>query len=72
MTGVQTCALPIFDGEKMKTELLGKEKTAFTVVLGNYTGIERGEVEVRPFWKRSFPTKLKDITITENLSTKSE
>jgi hypothetical protein len=57
------------DGEKMKTELLGKEKTAFTVVLGNYTGIERGEVEVRPFWKRSFPTTLKDIRIKEDLST---
>jgi hypothetical protein len=61
-----------FDGEKMKTELLGKEKTAFTVVLGNYTGIERGEVEVRPFWKRSFPTTLKDITIKEDLSTPSQ
>lgn len=58
-----------FDGEKMKTELLGKEKTAFNVVLGNYTGIERGEVEVRPFWKRSFPTKLADIEIHEELLT---
>jgi hypothetical protein len=61
-----------FDSEKMKTELLGKEKTAFTVVLGNYTGIERGEVEVRPFWKRSFPTKLQDITIKEELSTQKQ
>ncbi len=60
-----------FDGEKMKTELLGKEKTAFNVVLGNYTGIERGEVEVRPFWKRSFPTKLADIEIHEELLTQN-
>jgi hypothetical protein len=58
-----------FDSEKMKTELLGKEKTAFTGVLSRYTGIERGEVKVRPFWKRSFPTSLKDITIKEDLST---
>ncbi len=58
-----------FDSERMKTELLGKEKTAFTAVLGSYTGIERGEVEVRPFWKRSFPTTMKDIKITESLST---
>ncbi len=58
-----------FDGEKMKTELIGKEKTAFTVVLGNYTGIERGEVEVRPFWKRTFPSTMSDITIKEDLST---
>ncbi len=61
-----------FDGEKMKTELLGKEKTAFNVVLGNYTGIERGEVEVRPFWKQSFPTKLADIEIHEELLTAKE
>ena len=58
-----------FDGEKMKTELLGKEKTAFTGVLGSYTGIDRGEVSVRPFWKRSFPTKLDKITIKEELLT---
>ena len=57
-----------FDGEKMKTELLGKEKTAFNSVLKGYTGIERGEVEVRPFWKRSFPTNIKDITIAEDLT----
>lgn len=60
-----------FDGERMKTELLGKEKTAFTQVMGNYTGIERGEVEVRPFWKRSFPTTLGDIVIKEDLSTQT-
>jgi hypothetical protein len=58
-----------FDGERMKTELLGKEKTAFVVVLANYTGIERGEMKVRPFWKRTFPTTLKDIAIKEDLST---
>ena len=58
-----------FDGEKMKTELLGKEKTAFEVVLDNYTGIDKGEVEIRPFWKRSFPTKLADIEIKEELLT---
>ncbi|MBC7564714.1 hypothetical protein H7100_00565 [Candidatus Saccharibacteria bacterium] len=58
-----------FDSEKMKTELLGMAKTGFNGVLAQYTGIERGEVEIRPFWKRSFPINLKDITITEDLST---
>ena len=58
-----------FDSEKMKADLLGKEKTAFNGVLSQYSGIEHGEVAVRPFWKRSFPTKLTDITITEELST---
>ena len=58
-----------FDSEKMKADLLGKDKTAFNGVMSEYSGIEHGEVSVRPFWKRSFPTKLTDITITEELST---
>jgi hypothetical protein len=58
-----------FDAEKMKVDLLGMEKTAFNGVLSQYSGIERGEVAVRPFWKRTFPMELSDITITEDLST---
>ena len=58
-----------FDAEKMKAELLGMEKTGFNAVLSQYTGIEKGEVEIRPFWKRSFPNSLSDIAITEVLST---
>jgi hypothetical protein len=58
-----------FDGEKMKTELLGKDKTAFYTVIKDYTGIEKGEVEIKPFWKSSFPTDMKKITIIEDLST---
>lgn len=54
-----------FDSERMKADLLGMEKTAFVGVLGKYTGIDKGEVKVRPFWKRSFPKELNDITITE-------
>lgn len=58
-----------FDGEKMKTELIGKDKTAFYNVIKGYTGIEKGEVEIKPFWKSSFSTDLKKITIIEDLST---
>jgi len=58
-----------FDGEKMKTELLGKNKTAFYTVIKGYTGIEKGEVEIKPFWKSSFSTDMKKITINEDLST---
>lgn len=58
-----------FDAEKMKSQLLGMEKTAFNGVLSQYTGINRGEVEIKPFWKRSFPKSLSDIEISEDLST---
>ena len=52
----------------MKADLLGMEKTAFVGILGKYTGVDKGEVKVRPFWKQSFPRKLNDITITEVVS----
>ena len=57
-----------FDSERMKADLLGMEKTAFVGILGKYTGVDKGEVKVRPFWKQSFPRKLNDITITEVVS----
>lgn len=57
-----------FDSERMKADLLGKEKTAFIGVLGKFPGIEKGEVQVRPFWKQTFPRELSDITITEVVS----
>lgn len=58
-----------FDGERMKAELLGMQKTALNGILSKYPGIERGEVVVRPFWKRSFPKSLSEITIEEQLPT---
>lgn len=58
-----------FDAERMKAELLGMEKTALKGILGKYPGILSGEAVVKPFWKRSFPTSLSDITINEKLST---
>lgn len=57
------------DQERMKVDLIGMEKTAFPGILGKYSGITKGEVKVRPFWKRSFPDKLDQIKIVEVLST---
>lgn len=55
----------VFDEGKLKTDLLGAQKTALTNVLGGYPAIERAEAVVRPFWKRSFPDKLDEIEIVE-------
>ena len=54
-----------YDEGKLKTDIMGKSNTALTSVLGGYPSIEKGRAIIRPFWKRSFPTKLDDITITE-------
>lgn len=58
-----------FDAEKMKEDLVGMEKTALIGVLGQYPGLDRGEVTVRPFWKSTFPNNVDKFTITEVLST---
>lgn len=59
-----------FDQGRLKNDLRGASKTALTAILGAYPAIERAEAVVRPFWKRSFPDKIEDITITEVVADK--
>lgn len=54
-----------FDEGKLKTDVMGKSSTALNTVLGGYPSIERGRATIRPFWKRSFPNKLDEITVIE-------
>lgn len=54
-----------YDEGKLATDLLGTAKTALPTILGGYPAILRAEAVIRPFWKRSFPTQLDEITITE-------
>lgn len=56
-----------YDEGKLKTDLVGAQKTALPTVLGGYPAIERAEAVVRPFWKRSFPEKLEEIEIVETV-----
>jgi hypothetical protein len=54
-----------YDGEKLKTDLLNKNKTALPSVLGAYPAIEKAEAIIRPFWKTKFPIEIDEITIIE-------
>ncbi|MFT5037194.1 MAG: hypothetical protein ACI9VM_000771 [Candidatus Azotimanducaceae bacterium] len=54
-----------YDQDRLKADIVGKAKTALSVVLGGHTAIWKADAVVRPFWKRSFPDSLDDITITE-------
>lgn len=56
-----------YDEGKLKTDILGKAKTALPTVLSGYPAIERAEAVVRPFWKRSFPQSLNEIKIIEQV-----
>ena len=54
-----------FDEGKLATDLLGVNQTALNQVLQAYPAIERAQAEIRPFWKRTFPTNLNEISISE-------
>ncbi len=43
------------DSSMIKTLLVGKKKTDFQSILGTIVGVDRAELIVKPFWKRSFP-----------------
>lgn len=52
-----------FDEEKLKEDLTGRAKAALPTVLSGYPSIDKAEVVLRPFWKRSFPDKVGKIKI---------
>jgi hypothetical protein len=54
-----------YDAEKLKTDLLNKNKTALPGVLGAYPAIEKAEAVIRPFWKTKFPIKIDEIDVIE-------
>ncbi|MCH7756825.1 hypothetical protein IIC45_01945 [Patescibacteria group bacterium] len=57
----------LFDEEKLKNDLVGRDKEAIHTILSGYPSIERAEVIVRPFWRRSFPDTTEEIKIERNL-----
>lgn len=61
-----------FEEVTLKEDLAGKEKSILDIpqdnmVLTRYPGIDRLEVSVRPFWKRTFPESTSDIHVITKL-----
>lgn len=52
-----------FDKADLAGDLVGASKSDIDRILMNYPSIERAEVVLRPFWRRSFPDKVDEITI---------
>ncbi len=59
-----------YDENQLKTDLLNKNRTALTAVLGAYPAIEDAKAVIRPFWKKKFPASLDGITIIEEIEIK--
>lgn len=53
-----------FDQGAFVKSLLGKPKSSLSDILSDYQAIDKADVVLRPFWKKSFPTNEKNITVT--------
>lgn len=61
-----------YDEGKLATDLMGANRTALNQVLQAYPAIERARAEIRPFWKRTFPTNINEVKITEIVKEEAE
>jgi hypothetical protein len=70
VTGTTTMSVSI-DTNKMKEDLLGKQKSEFNAIIGNYPGVLRGELKLDPFWLNTIPKNIENIKIISNVTTTS-
>ncbi|MEX0934848.1 MAG: hypothetical protein WDZ70_00800 [Candidatus Paceibacterota bacterium] len=52
-----------FNRADLASDLMGASKSDINQILANYPSIERAEVILRPFWRRSFPEEVREIEI---------
>ena len=57
----------LFDEERLKRDLSGRNKAALPTILSGYPGISKGSGAIRPFWARSFPDDVTEIEIKKVL-----
>lgn len=57
-----------YDEGALRSAVLGKLKRETDGILKTFAGIERTEVVIRPFWKKSFPDKPSRITVETHSS----
>ena len=55
-----------FNSEKLKKDLLGKDKKDFNLIISQYPNVLSADMVLKPFWRMSFPNKAKNINITVN------
>ncbi len=52
------------DPAAIQTLLVGQKKSDFETLMGQVVGVDKADVDIKPFWKQSFPTDIKRITVT--------
>ncbi|HEY4504203.1 MAG TPA: hypothetical protein VJI73_00335 [Candidatus Paceibacterota bacterium] len=53
-----------FNADALSKDLAGITKKDYFKVFANYTGIESATVDIRPFWRRTFPQHPDDINVS--------
>lgn len=54
------------DEERLKRDLVGKQKSETVSVLASYPAVARSQVVIRPFWNDAFPENVKKISVVIN------
>ena len=51
------------DDQGIRLALAGKSKSEFNNILSTVSGIDKADMVIKPFWKRSFPDSIARITV---------
>jgi len=54
----------VVDAASLKERLVGSRRKDFTAILADFPAIEKAELRVLPFWKRTLPASVKHIKVT--------
>jgi hypothetical protein len=54
-----------YDAGQVKNDLAGVKKSEYQKVFANHPAIDKAEVSIRPFWKRTFPKNVEKIEIKD-------
>lgn len=52
-----------YDAEALAADLAGKKRRMTDAIFATYPGIERADISIRPFWKRTLPASTENIEI---------
>ncbi|MBI5456562.1 hypothetical protein HY969_02380 [Candidatus Kaiserbacteria bacterium] len=52
------------DASALKQALVGRDQGAFETVISGFSGVEKAEAHIAPFWKKQFPQDPDDIMLT--------
>ncbi len=55
----------LFDVAKLKKDLAGQQRGDVPTILSGYKSIEKAEVTLSPFWRRTLPSQVEKIKIDE-------